>query len=73
MLASVLAPGWAARITAAGYGGAILLPGVLQRLVNAAIRRQDYVRAAWIARHVALGTLGAGAAALAVTVGRSGG
>ncbi len=50
VLASVLAPGWATWMTAAAFGAAILLPGVLQRLVNAAIRRQDYVRAASLAR-----------------------
>lgn len=50
VLASVLVPGWATWITAAAFGAAILVPSVLQRLANAAVRRQDYVRAAWLAR-----------------------
>ena len=49
VLASVLAPDWAPWITAATFAAVIWVPGALQRLVNAAIRRQDFVRAAWLA------------------------
>ncbi len=50
VVASVLVPDWAPWITAATFAAIIWVPGVLQRLVNAATRRQDFVRAAWLAR-----------------------